>query len=51
MFKTNNIQSPSEREEEEVYCSAQSNAYTEKPSSLLVEEETLLPSNNGGRGI
>jgi hypothetical protein len=43
MFKTNNIQSPSHREEEEeVGCSGQSSAYTERLNSPLVKEETTL---------
>jgi hypothetical protein len=42
MFKTNNIQSPSHREEEEedVSCFGQSSVYTSRLNSALVKEET-----------
>jgi hypothetical protein len=46
MFKTDNIQSQSEREEE-VCCCAQS-AYTERLNPLFIEEETPLPSSDKG---
>jgi hypothetical protein len=36
-FKTDNIQSPSKRKEEDVCYSAQS-AYTERPNPLFIEE-------------
>jgi hypothetical protein len=50
MFKTDNIQSPYQREQEEVRCSAQlsQNAYAERLIPPLVEEETPLHSSDGG---
>jgi hypothetical protein len=50
MFKTNNIQSLSEEEEEGVNCSAESSAYTERASSPIVEEETPVAKQRWGMG-
>jgi hypothetical protein len=41
------LSSPSERGEEEVRCSVQSSAYTERPIPHLVEEKPLPSSDRG----